>query len=103
MTFSVFLGHDIPALKHAFNTRKNIELKANALAKRPQLLFDYDHRDNCEAFANILIGRDPETSQGEQVHPCIRSLCCMINCFRCYRERMDLREVVKTRLDEEGL
>ena len=52
----VFLGHEIPAVRHAFNTRDQIVAKANALAEPPQLLFDYDHRNNCEAFANLLIG-----------------------------------------------
>ena len=89
-------------MNHSFNARDQIAHKAKVLAES-QLLFDYDHRDNCEAFANILIGLNLPSEQGKHTHMCIRSLCCMINCFRCYRERMDLRVVVKTRLEEEGL
>jgi len=50
----VFLGHEIPEFKHAFNFRDTIANRALACAKPPQLVFDYDHKSNCEAFANIL-------------------------------------------------
>ena len=63
--FLVFLGHKIPA----FNTRDQIAAKANILAEPPQLLFDYDHHDNCETFANLLIGAVDLDSEGAKLSP----------------------------------
>ena len=104
---SVFLGHKIPAVRHAFNTRDQIVAKANALAAPPQLLFDYDHHDNCEAFANLLIGAaDLDSGKGVKevqsfnVHPCVGAFCCLLNCFRSCRQRENLRDVMQRRLIE---
>ena len=90
----------------AFNTREQIVTKAKALADPPELLFDYDQNDNCEAFANLLIGAadlETEGMQGVQsyhTHWCVATFCCIINCFRCCRQRKNLRDVVKERLTE---
>ena len=105
----VFLGHKIPAVRHAFNTRDQIVAKANALAAPPQLLFDYDHHDNCEAFANLLIGAADLDSggvnevQGFNAHPCVGAFCCLVNCFRSCRQRENLRDVVQRRLVKKGI
>ena len=106
----VFLGHEIPAVRHAINTRDQIVAKANALAEPPQLLFDYDHHNNCEAFANLLIGAaDLESGEGvkgvmgHHTHPCIAAFCCILDCFRCCRERKHLCDVVQGRLKKRGL
>ena len=103
---SVFLGHKIPAFRHAINTRDKIAAKANALAQPPYLVFDYDRRDNCEAFANLLIGAADLHSDGVHgvlgynVHPCVAAVCCLVDCFRGCKQRMSLREVVQRRLNE---
>ena len=102
----VFLGHKIPAVKHAFNTRDQIVAKAKALAEPPQLLFDYDLHDNCEAFANLLIGAadlNLNEVQGWNAHCCIGALCCILDCFRSCRQRENLRDVLQRRLDERGI
>ena len=106
----VFLGHKIPAVRHAFNTRDQIVAKANALAAPPQLLFDYDHHDNCEAFANLLIGAaDLDSGEGVKevqsfnVHPCVGAFCCLLNCFRSCRQRENLRDVMQRRLNGRGI
>ena len=83
--------------------------KANALAEPPQLLFDYNLHDNCEAFANLLIGAaDMESGgvnevQGLNVHPCVAAFCCLVNCLRSCRQRENLRDVVQRRLSERGI
>merc|ERR1711934_919073 len=56
----VFLGHQISAMDHSMNIRELIAKRALACAERP-LLFDYNQKDNCEAFANLMTGAaDPE-------------------------------------------
>ena len=103
--FSVFLGHKIPEVRRAFNTRTQIEAKAKILADPPQLLFDYDQHDNCEAFANILNGAvELEHDEGirgvQRAHWCVSACCCLINCFRSCRKRISLRDAVKRKLAE---
>ena len=107
---SVFMGHKIPQDRRAFNTRDQIVAKAKALVDPPQLLFAYDHHNNCEAFANLLIGAaDLESGEGmkevmgQDIHPCIAAFCCILDCFRCCRERKHLCDVVQRRLKERGL
>ena len=66
-------------------------------------MFDYDHHDNCEAFANLLIGADAGDVHGVMeynVHPCVAAFCCLVNCFRSCRERENLRDVVQRKLDK---
>ena len=101
--FLVFLGHKIPAIKHAFNTRDQIAARARALAEPPQLLFDYDHHDNCETFANLLIGAVDRSTQGERAHPCVTAICCLVNCFRSCRQRETLSDVLQKRLKDKGI
>ena len=106
----VFLGHEIPAVRHAFNTRDQIVAKANALAEPPQLVFDYDHRNNCEAFANLLIGAADLDSggcvqevQSVNTHPCVGAFCCLVNCLRSCRQRENLCDAMQRRLTERGI
>ena len=103
--FLVFLGHKIPEVRHALNTREKIAAMAKALADPPQLLFDYDQHDNCEAFANFLNGAaDLEHDEGirgvQTAHWCVSACCCLINCFRSCRKRVTLRDAVRRRLAE---
>ena len=81
---------------------------AKDLADPPQLLFDYDQHDNCEAFANFLNGAaDLEHDEGirgvQTANWCISACCCLINCFRSCRKRVTLRDAVRRRLDERKL
>ena len=105
----VFLGHKIPEDRRAFNSRDQIVAKAKALADPPQLLFDYDHHSNCEAFANLLNGAadlahgEIKGVQGEHTHWCVSAFCCLVNCLRSSREKENLTDVVKERLIERGL
>ena len=107
--FLAFIGHKIPLDRHAFNTRDQIVAKAKALADQPKLLFDYDHHNNCEAFANLLNGaadletEDIQEVQGFHTHWCVAACCCIVNCFRSCRKRENLRDAVKDRLTERGL
>ena len=102
----VFLGHKIPAFRHAINTRDKIAAKANTLAQPPYLVFDYDRHNNCEAFANFLIGAVDLHSDGVDgvlgynVHPCVAAVCCLTDCFRRCRKRVSLREAVQRKLNE---
>ena len=50
----VFQGHQIPKINHSINIRDMVARRANACAREPHLFFDYDHHNNCEAFANLL-------------------------------------------------
>ena len=52
----VFLGHEIPEMSRSLNIRDIIAARAEACIRHPPLVFDYDHQNNCEAFANLLIG-----------------------------------------------
>ena len=52
----VFLGHEIPEMSRSLNIRDIIAARAEACVQHPPLVFDYDHQNNCEAFANLLVG-----------------------------------------------
>ena len=52
----MFLGHEIPKMSHSINIRDVIAARAEACVQQPPLVFDYDHQNNCEAFANLLTG-----------------------------------------------
>ena len=99
---SVFLGHKIPAMSHSMNIRDLIAKRALACAESP-LIFDYNQKDNCEAFANLMSGAaDQEAgklgAQEDNTHWFVASLCCLIGCFKCKRRRLE--DVVRTRLKE---
>ena len=66
-SFAVFLGHEIPKMSHSINIRDVIAARAEACVQRPPLVFDYDHQNNCEAFANLLTGA-ADTESGEHIH-----------------------------------
>ena len=103
--FLVFLGHKIPEIQHALNTREKIAADAKALADPPQLLFDYDQHDNCEAFANLMTGvvtmeDDKKTAQEENAL-CI--FCCAFACLNSCKRRRSLAKVAAERLQQKGL
>ena len=43
-------------MSHSINIRDIIAARAEACVQHPPLVFDYDHQNNCEAFANLLTG-----------------------------------------------
>ena len=101
---SVFLGHQISAMDHSMNIRELIAKRALACAERP-LLFDYNQKDNCEAFANLMTGAaDPEEGKlgaQEDNTPCsIACICGLIGFCKCCQKKKVLAEVVKERLQE---
>ena len=117
----MFLGHEIPEMSRSINIRDIIAARAEACVRHPPLVFDYDHQNNCEAFANLLIGA-ADTDKGglsekfrilcgktmlisgvlgvqaDNTHWCVLGLCCLINCFKSCRSRISLQEVVGQRI-----
>ena len=89
-------------MSHSINIRDLIRKRALACVS-PPLIFDYNQKDNCEAFANLMSGAaDQEDgklgAQEDNTHWFIASLCCLIRCFKCRRRRLE--DVVRTRLKE---
>ena len=101
----MFLGHEIPALSHAVNIRNDIARRARLCAESPPLVFDYNQKDNCEAFANLMTGvADTETgtmgAQEDKAHCIISCFCGLINCLKCCRKKRCLTDVVQARLED---
>ena len=101
---SVFLGHKIPALSHSVNIRKKIAERARACAD-PPLFFDYNEKDNCEAFANLMTGvvtmEDVKKTAQEETALCF--FCCAFACLNSCKRRRSLAKVAAERLQEKGL
>ena len=89
-------------MNHSVNIRKMVAKRARICAVKPHLSFDYDHRNNCEAFANLMTGVAAEDLLGAQeveTPCCMTALCCMINCMkRCRPRHSSLQKVVDKRL-----
>ena len=91
-------------MDHSMNIRELIAKRALACAERP-LIFDYNQKDNCEAFANLMTrAADPEEGKlgaQEDNTPCIIAcICGLISCCKCCQKKRALAEVVKERLQE---
>ena len=89
-------------MSHSVNIRDLIAKRAQACAS-PSLVFDYNQKDNCEAFANLMSGAAaPEEGKlGVQKASCIIAcLCGLIACFKCCQKRRSLADVVTARLEE---
>jgi hypothetical protein len=52
----VSFGHQIPEFLYSINLRDKITERALACVEEPKLHFDYDYKQNCESFANLLTG-----------------------------------------------
>ena len=100
---TVFLGHEIPAMSHSVNIRELIAQRAQACAS-PALVFDYNQKDNCEAFANLMSGVAPRKgklgAQQDKTPWIIACFCGLIGCFKCCQKRRSLADVVTARLEE---
>ena len=96
----MFFGHKIPALSYSVNIRNKVAERARCCAERPYLTFHYDHKNNCEAFCNIMTGVAVKKKLGEQGDGCcISCICSLINCIKIYRpRRRSLKRVVAKRL-----
>ena len=91
-------------MSHSMNIRDLITKKALACAS-PTLVFDYNQKDNCEAFANLMSGaaarEEEKLGAQEDNAPCIIAcLCGLINCFKCCQGKRSLADVVTARLSE---
>jgi len=72
-------------------------------AQQPKLVFDYDHKLNCEAFANVLTGAadvhaDVLGAQEEKTPFYIEAIFHIIRGLKFYRSKKCLTRVVEERL-----
>ena len=101
---TVFLGHEIPAMSHSVNIRDLIAKRAQVCASAA-LVFDYNQKDNCEAFANLMTGaaarEEGKLGAQQDKTPCIIAcLCGLIGCFKCCQKSRSLADVVTATLEE---
>ena len=85
------------------NNRRVIAKRAEVCARKRHLVFDYDHQNNCEAFANILMGvaapeEDELGAMAGSTPCCLVGLCNMIDCLR--GKGHSLQDVVHDRLEK---
>ena len=77
-------------MSHSLNIRDLIAKRALACAASPALVFDYNQKDNCEAFANLMTGAaaTEEGKLGAQEANCfITFFCGLINCLKCCQKK----------------
>ena len=72
----------------------------------PPLFFDYNQKQNCEAFANLMnkvaAPTDNKLGAMEENALCVcHCLFGLVSCLKCFQDR-SLAEAVKKRLKEEG-
>ena len=86
------------------NIREMIAERAQACAD-PPLFFDYNEKDNCEAFANLMTGVAATTDEkkGAQEENALCIFCCAFRCLNSCRRKRSLANVVEARLKKEGL
>lgn len=94
-----FFGHNIPGSQHAINIRGDIASQAEACVG---LKFNYDHQNNCETFANLLMGFQFSV-QGETTHSAVSGIFNCVNCCKCRRNVGDLAPKIRKRLKKRGL
>ena len=99
----MFFGHHLPDFQTSANARDMIKKRALACTEEPQLKFHYNQTDNCEGFANLIMGmpgveQDPSGFWG----CCFKLFCCCINCCKSFRTRT-LKSVIMKRLKEKDL
>ena len=91
-------------MSHSVNIRAKIAERARACAD-PPLFFDYNEKDNCEAFANLMTGvaapKDEQKSAQEGNSLCI--FRCGFRCINSCRKKRSLAKVVEARLKKERL
>lgn len=94
-----FLGHNIPGSQHSINIRDEIAKRAEACVG---IKFNYDHNNNCETFANLLMGFGFSV-QGEITPSAVSGMFGCVNCFKCKKNLGNLGPKIKKRLEEREL
>merc|ERR1712037_149126 len=99
----VFLGHKIEGCQFAANVREKIAERAKKCTdpQKPSILFDYDHRMNCETFCNKIFFDLSGTSQGNP-RKCIKCFFGCLNMIRC-SEKKTLIDQLNERLNEDSI
>ena len=71
----------------------------------PPLFFDYNEKDNCEAFANLMTGVAATTDEkkGAQEENALCIFCCAFACLNSCKRRRSLAKVAAERLQEKEL
>ena len=88
-------------MSHSVNILDLIAKRALACCVSPSLMFDYNQKDNCEAFANLMSGAADQEAQKfgaqEDNAPCL-FVCIfdLISCLKC--KGRCLEDCVKARL-----
>jgi len=100
---SVFLGHKIEGCQFAGNVLDKIAERAKMCTDptQPKILFDYDHRMNCETFCNKIFFDLNYAVMGNPIQ-CVRCFFWCINKIRCCcAENQTLIEQLDERLKED--
>jgi len=99
----VFLGHKIEGCQFAGNVQEKIAERAKKCTdpQKPSILFDYDHRMNCETFCNKIFFDLSGTSQGNP-RKCIKCFFGCLNMIRC-SEKKTLIDQLNERLNEDSI
>merc|ERR1712037_145669 len=96
----VFLGHKIEGCQFAGNVREKIVERALKCAEKPSIVFDYDYRNNCETFCNMIRFRIPTSTQTPHTVGCLR---CFFGCVSrmkcCCSEERSLTDQMAERLN----
>lgn len=102
----VFLGHRIIGCQFSGNIRQRIKDRALACVA-PKIVFDYDYRNNCETFCNLVLFGKNHSTQSRPTRSCIKIF------FKCYNilkypssfwlGALPLREQIEKRFIERGL
>merc|ERR1712107_408962 len=79
----VFLGHKLKECQFAPNTRQKIAERALKCAEKPTIAFDYDYRDNCETFCNMILFEIPTSTQTQHTVCCLRCIFSCLGKLRC--------------------
>jgi len=98
----VFLGHRIKECQYSANARKMIVERAIACAEKPHILFDYDHRSNCETFCNMIVFGKAESTQTKGTEKSIKRAFKFLSKVR-RKSRKPLCEQIQQRLRDRGL
>ena len=73
-TDHIFIGHKLDNWQFSANAREKIVERALKCAKKPDIIFDYHHEQNCETFCNAILFNLPESTQAPETVGCVRGL-----------------------------
>jgi len=97
----VFLGHKIEGCQFAGNVLEKIAERAKKCTDptKDKILFDYDHRMNCETFCNKIFFDLNNAKQGRPIK-CIRCFFGCLNTIRCCKNKTLIQQL-DARLNDE--